>query len=77
MSDIIQYILEWDKMITPRVVETLIYFEKIDSWIASEEITEDGVVLVFKRDIPSDVISLFEEMKDKLDFKVREYKKED
>ena len=42
----------------PRL-ETLIYFEKIDSWIISEEIIENGVVLVFKGDVLSDVISLF------------------
>ena len=57
--------------------ETLVYYEKVDNWIASEEITDDGVILVFKRDVPSDVIGLFERIKDKLDFKVREYRKED
>ena len=57
--------------------ETLVYYEEIDNWIASEEITDDGVILVFKRDVPSDVIELFEEIKDKLDFKVKEYRKED
>ena len=39
--------------------ETLVYYEEIDNWIASEEITDNGVILVFKRDVPSDVISLF------------------
>ena len=57
--------------------ETLIYLRKIDDWIASEEITDDGVILVFKRDVPSDVVSLFEKIKGKLDFKVKEYRKED
>ena len=57
--------------------ETLVYFEKVNNWIASEEITDDGVILVFKRDVPSDVIELFEKIKDKLDFKVKEYRKED
>lgn len=57
--------------------ETLVYFEKVNNWIASEEITDDGVILVFKRDIPSDVIGLFEKIKDKLDFTVKEYRKED
>lgn len=57
--------------------ETLIYLRKIDNWIASEEITSDGVILVFKKGVPSDVIGLFEEIKDKLDFKVRGYRKED
>ena len=57
--------------------ETLIYLRKIDDWIASEEITDDGVILVFKRDVPSDVMTLFEKIKDKLDFKVKEYRKED
>lgn len=57
--------------------ETLVYYEKIDNWIVSEEITDNGVILVFKKDVPSDVIELFEKIKDKLDFKVREYRKED
>ena len=57
--------------------ETLVYYEEIDNWIASEEITDNGVILVFKRDVPSDVIELFEKIKDKLDFKVKECRKED
>lgn len=57
--------------------ETLVYYGKIDNWIASEEITDNGVILVFKRDVPSDVIGLFEGIKDRLDFKVKEYRKED
>lgn len=36
--------------------ETLVYLRKINDWIALEEITSDGVILVFKRDVPSDVI---------------------
>ena len=63
-------------MVLPRK-ETLVYYERIDDWIASEEITDDGVILVFKRDVPSDVIELFEKIKDKMDFKVKEYRKED
>lgn len=57
--------------------ETLVYYERIDDWITSEEITDNGVILVFKRDVPGDVIELFEKIKDKLDFKVKEYRKED
>ena len=57
--------------------ETLVYYERIDNWIASEEIVSDGVILVFKRNVPGDVIELFEKIKDKLDFKVKEYRKED
>ena len=57
--------------------ETLVYYERIDDWITSEEITDNGVILVFKKDVPSDVIELFEKIKDKLDFKVKEYRKED
>ena len=57
--------------------ETLVYYERIDDWITSEEITDDGIILVFKRDVPGDVIGLFEKIKDKLDFKVKEYRKED
>lgn len=53
--------------------ETLVYFNEIDNWIASEEITDNGVVLVFERDTPSNVVSLFEDIKDKLDFKVKNY----
>ena len=56
--------------------ETLVYFEKVNNWIASEEITDNGIILIFKRGVPSDVIELFEKIKDKLDFKVREYRKE-
>lgn len=63
-------------MVLPRK-ETLVYYEKVDDWIASEEITDTGVILVFKRDVPSDVFSLFEKIKGKLDFKVKEYRKED
>ena len=57
--------------------ETLVYYEEIDDWIALEEIVSDGVILVFKKGVPSDVIELFEKIKGKLDFKVREYRKED
>ena len=57
--------------------ETLVYYEKIDDWITSEEITDNRVILVFKRDVPSDVMTLFEKIKDKLDFRVKEYRKED
>lgn len=63
-------------MILPRK-ETLVYYERIDDWIISEEITDDGIILIFKRDVPIDVISLFEKIKGKLDFKVKEYRKED
>ena len=51
--------------------ETLVYYERIDDWIASEGITDNRVILVFKRDVPSDVIGLLEKIKDKLDFKVK------
>lgn len=57
--------------------ETLVYYERIDNWITSEEITDNGVILVFERNVPSDVMTLFEKIKDKLDFKVKEYRKED
>lgn len=57
--------------------ETLVYYEKVDDWIASEKITDNGVILIFKRGVPSDVIELFEKIKGKLDFKVKEYRKED
>ena len=62
-------------MVLPRK-ETLVYLEKVNDWIVLEEITDNGVILVFKKDVPSDVISLFEKIKDKLDFKVKEYRKE-
>lgn len=57
--------------------ETLVYLRKVNDWIALEEITDNGVILVFKKGTPSDVIELFEKIKDKLDFKVKEYRKED
>ena len=63
-------------MVLPRK-ETLVYLEKVNDWIVLEEITDNGVILVFKKDVPSDVISLFEKIKDKLDFKIKEYRKED
>ena len=63
-------------MVLPRK-ETLVYLEKVNDWIISEEITDDGVILVFKRDVPGDIMTLFEKIKDKLDFKVKEYRKED
>lgn len=63
-------------MVLPRK-ETLVYYGKIDDWIISEEIIDNGVILVFKKDVPSDVIELFEKIKDKMDFKVKEYRKED
>ena len=57
--------------------ETLVYLKEVNDWIASEEITDNGIILMFKKDVPSDVIGLFEKIKDKLDFKVKEYRKED
>ena len=57
--------------------ETLVYLKEVNDWIASEEITDNRIILVFKKSIPSDVIELFEKIKDKLDFKVKEYRKED
>ena len=57
--------------------ETLVYLEKVNNWIASEEIVSDGVILVFKKDVPGDVMTLFEKIRGNLDFKVREYRKED
>ncbi len=63
-------------MVVPRK-ETLVYLEKVNDWVVSEEITDNGVILEFKKGVPSDVIELFEKIKDKLDFKVKEYRKED
>lgn len=57
--------------------ETLVYYERIDNWITSEEITSDGVILIFKKNVPSDVIELFEKIRGNLDFTVKEYRKED
>lgn len=62
-------------MVLPRE-ETLVYLEKVNDWIASEEMTDNGIILIFKRDVPSDVMTLFEKIKDKMDFKVKEYRKE-
>lgn len=62
-------------MVLPRE-ETLVYLEKVNDWIASEEMTDNGIILIFKRDVPSDVMTLFEKVKDKMDFKVKEYRKE-
>ena len=57
--------------------ETLVYYEEIDNWIVLEKTTDTGAILIFKRDVPSDVIGLFEKIKDNLDFTVKEYRKED
>lgn len=57
--------------------ETLVYYERVDDWIVSEEIVSDGVILVFKKGVPSDVIELFKKIRGNLDFKVKEYRKED
>lgn len=57
--------------------ETLVYLEKVNDWVVSEEITDNGGILVFKKDTPSDVIELFEKIRGNLDFKVKEYRKED
>ncbi|QTU83296.1 hypothetical protein J7S27_01915 [Carnobacteriaceae bacterium zg-C25] len=53
--------------------ETLIYFKKIDKWVSAVEYTEDGVILTFDKNTPNETILLFEKIKDKLDFKVKEY----
>lgn len=53
--------------------ETLIFLKQIDSWVSQEEITNDGVVLTFHRDTPEKIISLFETIKNKLDFRVKKY----
>lgn len=63
-------------MVLPRK-ETLVYLEKVNGWITSEEITDNGVILVFKRDVPGDVIELFKKIRGNLDFKVKDYRKED
>ena len=63
-------------MVLPRK-ETLVYLEKVNDWVVSEEITDNGVILIFKKDVPSDVIELFGKLKDELDFKIKEYRKED
>lgn len=63
-------------MVLPRK-ETLVYLEKVNDWVVSEEITDNGVILIFKKDVPSDVIELFGKIKDELDFKIKEYRKED
>ncbi|WP_314990389.1 hypothetical protein [uncultured Gemella sp.] len=53
--------------------ETLIYFNEIDDWIYSEEVTDNGVILFFEKSTPSNIITLFENIKDKLDFKIKDY----
>ena len=63
-------------MVLPRK-ETLVYLRKVNDWVVSEEITDNGVILVFKKYFKIDVMTLFEKIKDKLDFKVKEYRKED
>lgn len=61
-----------EKMVLPKQ-ETLIYFNEIDDWIYSEEVTDSGVILFFEKNTPSNIIILFENIKDKLDFKIKDY----
>ncbi|MBF0714501.1 hypothetical protein HZY83_07410 [Gemella sp. GH3] len=61
-----------ESMIIPKK-ETLIYFDKVDSWILSEEITDNGIILVFKKDTPKEISTLLDIIKDKLDFKIKDY----
>lgn len=53
--------------------ETLIFLEQIDNWVSEEEFTNDGVILTFRKDTPIKIISLFKEIQNKLNFKVKKY----
>lgn len=51
--------------------ETLEFFEKITKWIVGDEMTDKGLVFIFKPDTPKDILDRFEEIKDKLPFHKR------
>lgn len=57
--------------------ETLIFFNEIDDWIYSEEVTDNGVTYIFSKDTPKEILELFNKIKDKLGYKVNDYILED
>lgn len=54
--------------------EILIFFKKIHPWLQAWDICDDGIEFIFKNDVPLEVFQEFEEIKDKLSFKIKSYK---
>lgn len=54
--------------------EILIFFEKIYIWIEEWDMYDDGIEFIFKNDVPPEIFQEFEEIKDKLSFKIKSYK---
>lgn len=56
--------------------ETLIFYNEIEPWIVNGKNT-NGVTYIFARDTPKEILELFNEIKDKLRYKVNDYILED
>lgn len=56
--------------------ETMIFFNEIDPWIIDGE-NGDGVTYIFAKDTPKEILELFNNIKDKLGYKVNDYLLED
>lgn len=53
--------------------ETLVYLRTIDTWVFDEKITDEGIFLIFKKNTPDKILSLFEDIKDNIDLKIVGY----
>ena len=56
--------------------ETLILYNEIYPWIVNGK-RENGVTYIFLKDTPKEILELFNEIKDKLRYKVNDYILED
>ena len=56
--------------------ETLIFYNEIEPWIVNGK-WENGVTYIFSKDTPKEILELFNEIKDKLRYKVNDYILED
>ena len=56
--------------------ETLILYNEIYPWIVNGK-RENGVTYIFSKDIPKEILELFNKIKDKLEYKVNDYIIED
>lgn len=53
--------------------ETLLFYREIDGWIQEDD-RSNGLVYVFKKDTPQAIIDKFEEIKDKINYKIDGYR---
>ena len=53
--------------------ETLVYLRTIRTWVLDDKITDEGVFLIFKKNTPDKILSLFEDIKDNIDLKIIGY----